>query len=254
MGVGDRPALIIVANLDADAPERWNFHPITNTRAHEEVVEQITFAILSGAYQPGERLPNIEALARLMGVSKPVVGEALKVLAGASVVRALRGVHGGVVVETNEVPERILAIAGPLRHMDLAEIVEARRPIELQIALLAAKRASPEDFSAMEETIDRLRTHRKSELALRIRFDHQFHYLMGRAARSSTLALYQHQILEHLFVRMRSYFTEIEDVDSVIELHEDTLAALRTAEPERIAGAIDVHLKPLEQVVLGGSK
>ena len=245
---------MMIPSSDSEAADRWHFHPITNTRAHEEVVEQITFAILSGAYHPGERLPNIEALARLMGVSKPVVGEALKVLASASVVRALRGVHGGVVVEANEVPDRIMAIAGPLRHFELAEIVEARRPIELQIALMAAQRASAEDFAAMEETIERLRTHRKSELALRIRFDHQFHYTMGRAARSSALALYQHQILEHLFVRMRSYFAEIEDVESVIELHEDTLAALRTGDAAEITRAIDVHLRPLEEVVLNRAK
>src|SRR5262249_28974291 len=153
-------------------------------------------------------------LARLMGVSKPVVGEALKVLAGASVVRALRGVHGGIVVETNEVPERVMAIASPLVHFELTEILEARRPIELQIALMTAQRASAEDFAAMEDTLNRLRSLRTSNLALRIRFDHQFHYTMGRIARSSALALYQHQILEHLFVRMRAYFSEIEDVDS----------------------------------------
>lgn len=234
----------------SESEDRWHFHPITNTRAHEEVVEQITFAVLSGAYQPGERLPNIEALARLMGVSKPVVGEALKVLASASVIRALRGVHGGVVVETDQIPERIMSITGPLRHLELREIIEARRPIELQIAVMASKRAQPEDFAAMEEAIERLRGNRKSELALRIRFDHQFHYSMGRAARSGVLALYQHQILEHLFVRMRSYFAEIEDVDSVIALHEQTLAALRTGDPAEIAHAIDVHLGPLEDVVL----
>ena len=132
---------MLIQSPDAETADRWHFHPITNSRAHEEVIEQITFAILSGAYHPGERLPNIEALARLMGVSKPVVGEALKVLAGASVVRALRGVRGGVVVETNQVPERVMAIASPLRHFELAEILEARRPIELQIALMAAQRA-----------------------------------------------------------------------------------------------------------------
>lgn len=241
-------------NSQPDAGDRWHFHPIVNTRAHEEVVEQITFAILSGAYQPGERLPNIEALARQMGVSKPVVGEALKVLAGASVVRALRGIHGGVVVKTNAVPERIMAGAGPLRHLELADIVEARRPIELQIALKAGERATAEDFAAMEESIERLRAHRKSALALRIRFDHQFHYAMGQAARSSALALYQHQILEHLFVRMRSYFSEIEDVDSVIDLHVETLKALRTGNAKKITQAIDVHLRPLEQIVLTGPK
>jgi len=236
---------------EIDVEDRWHFHPIVNNRAHEEVIEQITFAILSGAYKPGDRLPNIEALARLMAVSKPVVGEALKVMAGATVVRALRGVHGGVVVESNNVPDHILAISSPLHHVELSEVVEARRPVELQLAIHAAARATPQDFSAMEECIELLRTHRKSNLALRIRFDHQFHYTIGRAARSAALALYQHQILEHIFVRMSNYFTDIEDVDSVIELHEDTLAALRTGDRAEITRAVDVHLRPLEDALAG---
>lgn len=236
---------------ETDVEDRWHFHPILNMRAHEEVVEQVTFAILSGAFKPGDRLPNIEAMSKLMGVSKPVVGEALKVLASAGVVRALRGIHGGVVVETNEVPERILAITGPLRHINLSEIVEARRPVELQLAIQAAARATPEDFMAMEACIERLRTHRRSKLAVRIRFDHQFHYTIGRAARSAALSLYQHQILEHIFVRMKDYFADIEDVDSVIELHEDTLAALRTGDVAEITRAVDVHLRPLEDALAG---
>jgi DNA-binding FadR family transcriptional regulator len=241
---------MVNSHEERDPGERWHFHPIVNTRAHEEVVEQIIYAILSGAFRPGERLPNIEALARLMGVSKPVVGEALKVLAGASVVRALRGINGGIVVETNEVPEQVMGITGPLRHLNLNEIVEARRPIEVQLALQAGVRATETDFAAMEECIERLRTHRTGDLGLRIRFDHQFHYIMGRSARSGALALYQHQVLEHLFVRMRAYFEEIEDVDSVIELHEHTLAALRSRDAARIVEAIDIHLRPLEDVVL----
>lgn len=236
---------------EIESEDRWHFHPIMNPRAHEEVIEQITFAILSGAFAAGERLPNIEALARMMGVSKPVVGEALKVLSRADVVRAHRGVHGGVSVETNDVPESIMALMGPLQHFDVNEIVEARRPIELQLALLAGARATPADLADMENSIARLKVHRKSELALRIRFDHQFHYTIGRAARSRALALYQHQILENLFVRMRAYFTEIEDVDSVIDLHESTLAAIRTGNPQQISVAIDIHLRPLEEAVRG---
>lgn len=237
--------------LDLTSDDRWHFHPIINPRAHEEVVEQIVFAILSGAYGAGDRLPNVEALARLLGVSRPVVGEALKVLAQADVVRAHRGVHGGITIETNDIPEGIMLLTGPLRHLDLPEIIEARRPVEMQLALLAAKRARAEDFLAMEECIERLRGHRLSELPRRVRFDHQFHYTIGRAARSQALALYQHQILEHLYVRMRDYFTEIEDVDSVIMLHKETLAALRSGDSDEIIRAIDVHLRPLEEAVLG---
>lgn len=228
---------------------QWHFHPILSARAHEEVVGQITFAILSGAYVPNERLPNIDALSRMMNVSKPVIGEALKLLGKASVVQTRRGINGGLTVSTNEIPDEIMALAVPLRHLSVEEVIEARRPIELQLALLAAERAVESDFDAMQTCIERLRDHKKSELAVRIRFDHLFHYTIGRTAKSGALALYQHQILEHLFVRMRSYFADIEDVDEVVNVHETTLAAIRSRERERIAAAIDEHLKPLEQAV-----
>lgn len=236
-------------DIDSDRFDHWHFHPITNPRAHEEVVEQITFAILSGAYGAGERLPNVEALAKTMGVSKPVIGEALKVLTKAGVVKAQRGVHGGLSVDNVDVPDSIMALTAPLRHFEVREIIEARRPIELQLALLAGERATEEDFAAMQVCIDRLREHRATDLPNRIRFDHLFHYTIGRTARSSALALYQHQILENLYARMRSYFADIEDVESVISLHEMTLAAIRTRDPATITEAIDIHLKPLEKVV-----
>jgi GntR family transcriptional repressor for pyruvate dehydrogenase complex len=238
-----------LADYEADRLGQWHFHPITNPRAHEGVVEQITFAILSGAFATGERLPNVEALARSMGVSKPVIGEALKVLTRAGVVKAQRGVHGGLSVANADVPDSVMALTAPLRHFELREIIEARRPIELQLSLLAGERATEEDFAAMQVCIDRLREHRHSDLANRIRFDHLFHYTIGRTARSSALALYQHQILENLYARMRSYFADIEDVDSVIRLHEMTLEAIRTRRPAAITEAIDIHLKPLETVL-----
>src|SRR4051794_24812375 len=94
--------------LQHELHDRWHFHAITNSRAHEEVIEQIAFAILSGAYAPGEKLPNMEQLSRAMGVSKPVVGEELKVLTKAKVVRAQRGSSGGLSVLTDNVPDSIM--------------------------------------------------------------------------------------------------------------------------------------------------
>ena len=223
------------AETEAEGQDHWRFYPITNPRAHEEVVEQITFAILSGAFDTGERLPNVEAL---------------KVLTKAGVVKAQRGVHGGLTVDNVDVPDSILALTAPLRHFEIREIVEARRPVELQLALLAGERASDDDFQSMQVCIDRLRQHRHSGLPDRIRFDHLFHYTIGRTARSRALALYQHQILENLYARMRDYFVDIEDVEGVIALHEMTLAAIRTRDPAKIRQAIDIHLTPLERVVV----
>lgn len=227
----------------------WRFHPIANVRAHEEVVQQLAFAILAGAYGPGERLPSIDALSRMMGVSKPVIGEALKVLSEDGAILVQRGLNGGLTVRRSDISEKIMSLTAPLAHVNARDVVEARRPIELQIAVLAAERADASDFEMLENCIEQLRKHRSSKISVRIRYDHLFHYTLGRAARSEALALYQHQILEKLFVSMKSYFSGTEDVDSVIALHRATLDAVRSGKRKEIERAIDEHLKPLEIAV-----
>lgn len=231
------------------ADEPWSFHPIANARAHEAVIEQITFAIRAGAFAPGERLPHIDALSKTMRVSKPVIGEALKVLSNAGVLKVQRGINGGLTVLTADIPPEVTAASAAALHLGVEDVIEARRAVETELAVLAGERGTARDFEMLEACINRLRIHRDADLERRIRFDHLFHYNIGRAARSRTLALFQHQILEQLFLRMRDYFREIEDVDSVIALHEDTLEALKTRDRALIETAIDRHLAPLEGAV-----
>lgn len=227
----------------------WEFHPVASARAHEAVVEQITFAIRAGAFASGDRLPPIDSLSRTMKVSKPVIGEALKVLSRAGVLRVQRGINGGQTVLTSEIPGDIMALSAPDLHLSVPEILEARRPVEIQLSVLAGERATEADFELLDGCIQRLRSHCLADLEQRIRFDHLFHYNIGRAARSRALAQFQHQILEQLFLKLRHYFEEIEDINGVIALHEETLAALRTRKKTSIERAIDRHLQPLEQAV-----
>jgi len=239
---------------NGDGPERpgteqWTFHPIASARAHEAVIEQITFALRASAFAPGDRLPHIDELSKTMKVSKPVVGEALKVLSRAGVVLVQRGINGGLTVLTNDVPADVMALSAQATHLSVKDIVEARRPVETTLAVLAAERATDNDFALLESCVNALREHRRAAMEKRIRYDHLFHYNIGRAARSQALALYQHQILEQLFLRMGSYFKDIEDVESVIALHEETLAALRTRDRAAVEQAIDIHLQPLEEAV-----
>jgi GntR family transcriptional repressor for pyruvate dehydrogenase complex len=227
----------------------WHFHPISGTRAHEEVVDQITFAIRSGIFGPGDKLPYVDDLARAMKVSKPTIGEAIKVLGKAGVVAAQRGINGGLVVMTDKIPDAVTGLASGWSDATLVDLVEARRPIEIRLALLAAERGGEEDFATMEYSIERLAGVPNKDRFGRIHYDHLFHYSMGRAARSKLLANYQHQLLEQLFLKMRLYFEVSEKVEDVVALHRMTLAALRTRRPAVIERAIDEHLQPLERQV-----
>ena len=237
---------------------RAYFHPIVGARAHEEVIDQITFAIRSGAFRVGERLPSLEELANQLNVSKPTVGEALRALSNDGVVETRRGVHGGVTVTSDNIPRTLIAVASGNRDAGLTELVEARRPIEMEIARLAARRALDEDFASMQDSIDRLAAYADSahghevdeeDNHLRLHYDYLFHYAMGRAAGSDLLAYYQHQILERVVMAMRHYLTREEDLGIVIDIHERTLAALRRGAERRINTVMDEHLRFFEDAV-----
>jgi GntR family transcriptional regulator, transcriptional repressor for pyruvate dehydrogenase complex len=238
---------------EALVEQRPVFRPIVGARAHEEVVDQITLGIRSGAFRVGERLPNIEALAAQLGVSKPTVGEALRVLAQEGLVETRRGINGGVTVLSDSVPRTLIRIAAGNREAGLRELLEARRPVEMEIARLAAVRASEEDFTRMQESIDRFAAYiaepAEGDPVQRLFLDYLFHYAMGYAARSDLLAYYQHQILQQLVDALHDYLLSEEDPEIVIELHDRTLTALRTRRLKRVDAAMDEHLQLIERAV-----
>ena len=229
---------------------QWTFQPIADPRVHERVVDQITFAIRSGAFGVGERLPSVEQMARDMNVSKPTVGEAIRVLAGRGVVESRRGVNGGVTVTDDNIPITLLKAADAPNDTSLRELIEARRPVEMEIARRAAQRADKVDIASMQDSIAKLEAHVGGDGELRLHFDHFFHYAMGRAARSELLAYYQHQILQGITVLMHDYFINQEDPDVVVDLHQRTLEAIKGGDLERVDEVMDEHLAYLERAVL----
>lgn len=228
-----------------------HFRPILGLRAYEEVIDQITYSIRAGRYPAGSRLPSIEELASAMRVSKPTVGEAIKILQANDVVRAQRGAKGGVTVVSRNVPPGTLSrLLWDRQAASLVELAEARRPVEMELAILAGRRATPREFDAMRETIKVLEQHRfDRNRTVAIHHDSLFHYLMGRAARSRLLAYHQHQILQQLWDLLSDYYEHEENPEIPIRTHRETLTALESRDRQRIEVAMHEHLAPLEALV-----
>jgi len=222
------------------APDALRLYKIDATRAHEEVVDQIVYAIRSGLLQSGDRLPIIEELAEATGVSKPVIGEAVRVLREHGVVASKRGVQGGVTVITDDVPIELLAARG-WRKAHLTELVEARRPIETMLSLLAGERATEDDLSEMRETIGLLEDAARRLDSSFLHFDHRFHYQVARAARSEMLAFYQHRILSPIAAALEEYGLFHEDRDLVISTHRELFSAIEARDADWIRRAAEHH-------------
>lgn len=232
----------------ADARHGDVFWPITGPRAADEIIDQLVFAIRSGQYDVGDRLPSIPELAEVTQVSRPTVGEAIRQLADLGVLEVRRGSMGGSTVRSTAIPARSLPHQGGQRHGTMRELIEARRPVELELTRLATIRATDDDFGALQRANDLLMAARSAGSAEWAHASNRFHYAIGHAARSDVLAYMQHQILQQITVLLDSYSTTYSDPDLTIREHVDTLAAMRTRDPDAAVASMSAQLEELESV------
>jgi GntR family transcriptional repressor for pyruvate dehydrogenase complex len=231
-----------------DVRAAWAFRPVAGERMHERVVEQITFAIRSGVFGVGDRLPSLEQMATELRVSKPTVGEAIRVLAGNGIVRARRGVNGGVTVLDDRIPPGLMRPTGASTGLDLRELVDARRPVEMRLARLAAERADAAALAELEDAVVRVESQSGLSACELLQLDHVFHYAMGRAARSELLASYQHQILKGIAVAGHDFLASRDRGPLIADIHRRTYEAIRSRDADAIDAVMDEHLAHLERV------
>lgn len=136
------------------------------------VVDSIRERILSGDYEPGERL--VEAhLSTELGVSRMPVREALRVLAA----------EGMVTIE----PRRGATVA-TYSAEQVRELVEVRATLEALNAKLAAKRHDPDHIRKLERILAAgSKNSEKTELAKLNLDNNTFHEALAEGAANTTL-------------------------------------------------------------------
>ncbi|ORM34370.1 GntR family transcriptional regulator [Williamsia sp. 1135] len=127
------------------------FQPIEHRSVPEDVFEQIVEGVLSGELPAGQNLPSERELARVLGVSRPAVREAMKRVAAAGLVTIRQG--GGTTVRDVrrfgglDLLPKLLIRGGELDVAVARSVVEARAHIGPKVAELAAMRASEDQIA-----------------------------------------------------------------------------------------------------------
>lgn len=239
------------AAMNSDSVEEderlQSFRPINASRAFQEIIDQLTYVIRAGVYPPGSRLPTVDALATRLGVSRPTVGEAMRVLATYGVVRVRRGATGGTEVVTPAIPTDLLRLSGRRFDVPLRQIVEARRAAEMELARLAAHHATDEHFAELQRAVDMLGPARGNQTEW-IHANNLFHYTMAKAADNEPLSFFSHELMEELAIVLEGFDESYTDFDNTVYIHEATLAALRSRNERRIHKVMTEHLAELEDV------
>ncbi|MET3696610.1 GntR family transcriptional repressor for pyruvate dehydrogenase complex [Bacillus oleivorans] len=157
------------------------------------VLEEIKKMIKSGEFPPNSKLPSETELAKMFGVSRSPIREALSVLAASGLVESTQG--GGSWVREVSLAEMLEPVQFEMVEVEqVQDLLEMRTIIESEAAFLAAKRHKPKDIEDLEEALEAFRKVSEDQFKIGYEEDYAFHRIIVRAAYNPFLT----QTMDHL--------------------------------------------------------
>ena len=184
------------------------YRKFTQERLYDRVADHIEELISDGKLQVGDQLPPERELTKKLGVARGVIREAIKVLSSRGLVTVEPG-RGTFIAEigTDSISDHLGRFfrMGKQSHNDLNEL---RRVLEVEIATLAAQRATSADLAEMQQAIDAMERdiHSPEEY---IAADQTFHAALARATQNSMFPLLIDVIADLLQESRRVIFRQV---------------------------------------------
>lgn len=231
--------------VDRRADKRIEFEPRQTKRAFEHIVEQIRNRIYKGLLVPGDRLPSERELADQFNTARLAVREAFRVLEESGLIRIKKGKMGGAYIKefTRKNVSQSLVDTIEDNVFSMEDLMEARAGIESLVVELATQRITSKDLKALKKNIaetDQLISKGTNSAEVQL----QFHLLLARAARNSTLETVLRSIL-NVFGQflMREFDPPRDHLERHLEEHKNILKTIEKRIPEQAKTQIINHVK-----------
>lgn len=214
--------------------------PITKIRLSDQIVEEIKRILDEGSFSPGDRFHSENELARLLGVSRSSIREAIRYLE----VMGRVSVHQGKGIFVSHPRQKNSeAFADWLRQNEtsVSEHFEIRLIIDTKAAAYAAERASADDIRNLEQICDEYRvlsaTKSASEM---IKLDEQFHLQLAKSTKNRTLFMIMKTMTQslhegwisslHVPGRIQKTISEHQEIVDAIKNHDKDLSERKMVE------------------------
>ena len=222
------------------------YNLIHSERLYERIVQQIQARILSGDLEAGHQLSTERELAEQFGVSRTAVREAMKALAQSGLIEVRPG-RGTFVI--NGAPRAIKNSLGLVLKIGQAagysDLIEIREILEVQIAGLAAQRATEEQIAALQDAAAVMDGAMDDADAF-CEADLDFHLALAQGTQNALILILIDPIVDLLrWQRMRIYASG--GAARGQNGHRRILDAVVHHDPEAAREAMRTHLKQARQ-------
>lgn len=226
---------------------------ISRRKASELILEELQAMIRDGQFSPGDRLPPEAELARMFGVSRAPVREALSVLEAAGIIDCRQG--GGNYVR----PVSGFSLLEPvvLKVMDYQQVLyllEVRQILETEASALAARRRDEEDLANIEKALQEFQRVTENEKAVGEEEDFAFHRAVVEAAHNPVLVRIVDDISD--LYRKCLAITLAKNVglrrkrEQVLKEHTAIFEAIKEGEANLASAQANVHLEKVRMKIV----
>lgn len=216
----------------------------------EKIVSQISDHLVRGELKPGDKLPSERELAEQFGVSRTVVRDAVKTLAGRGILRVRHGAGIFVAPERDDLVGhwRELSELLPLQGTGLRDLFELRMTLETRGAEWAAQRRSDHHLERFRSILDDADWHTDDPKIISER-NAQFHVAIAEASQNLVLVRVMLTLLDLLASSRRYTLGMPGRTDLTTKQHRKIVAAIEARDPEAARKAIAEHLNSLEGAI-----
>lgn len=220
--------------------------PIRTPRTFEAAVDEILAGIERGRVRAGDRIPLETELARQLGISKPTLRQALRVLERSGVLQVKAGKKGGIFVASELLPYAAVAGSIAVESAEAVELLRGRRVIETAVVHAAAAAATVEDYAELERVL-RLLERQSGVAEAALRADALFHSAIARATHNRLLIDTMRLVGRRLAPLRDMLPGGPGDIDAIVSVHARQLRAMRNREAAQLDAILDEHFRMLEE-------
>ncbi len=230
---------------------RLPFAPLDREmRLSDRVADEILRAIVDRdhVWEPGDRLPSETALAEQFGVSRTVIREAMRTLAGKGVVDRRRGRGGTRVSAVTEsaLRDSMSLFLRSRARWHYPEVHEMRAMFEAEAASLAASRASDDEIRRMADVCVQM-DEALDDMPRASRLDLEFHQLVVRATKNVLYGVMLDAVSDALLEIRLDTFGPHGRARAALESHQAILQRIREHDAPGARAAMAQHLDDVAQ-------
>ena len=215
--------------------------PVKSTKVYEMVMEQIKDLVKKGELKSGDKLPSERELCEKLEVSRASIREALKALQMLGLIETKHG-EGNFINENFE-----NSLLEPLSTVFLLlgskseSVLELRKIIEPETAVLAAKNITNEQLIELKEIMEELNNTSDAEVCASL--DKRFHYKIAQASGNHLISTIMFSVSSLIEKHIENSKNNTINKTLVKAQHEEIWNALENHNGIVAAAAVNKHLE-----------